>query len=223
MKLRYYLRGLGIGILVTAFIIGIVRSPQGDMSDAEIRARAAELGMVDANSQVLSNLSQEKTDDDGGASPETEGAQSEEKPDGTEPGNGADPSQTEPDAPGNEPEQGSGAGRGNLAFQDGDADAPGNEDPQDGSGNLPEEPSEASGHSQEPDEPPVETVRFTIRGGTGSEGICRDLAAAGLVESASDYDAFLCDNGYSQRLRSGTFEIPVGAGYEEIARMITGG
>ena len=49
MRIKQYLRGLGIGMLVTAMICGIsdaVRSKR-PMTDAEIKARARELGMVD--------------------------------------------------------------------------------------------------------------------------------------------------------------------------------
>ena len=47
MKLKYYLRGLGIGILVTAMILGLVTKEKGNMTDEEIKARARELGMVE--------------------------------------------------------------------------------------------------------------------------------------------------------------------------------
>ena len=47
MKLKYYLRGLGIGIVVTALLMGIVTKDNGAMSDEEIKARAAQLGMVE--------------------------------------------------------------------------------------------------------------------------------------------------------------------------------
>lgn len=47
MKLKYYLRGLGIGILVSTIIlmIAFARHPR-EMSDKEIISRAQELGMV---------------------------------------------------------------------------------------------------------------------------------------------------------------------------------
>ena len=48
MKLKYYLRGLGIGILVTSIIMGIALSHgKQEMSDEEIMERASELGMVE--------------------------------------------------------------------------------------------------------------------------------------------------------------------------------
>ncbi len=51
------MRGLGIGILVTALILIAVnlKNNKGEMTDAEIRERAAALGMVDGNSYSLTD------------------------------------------------------------------------------------------------------------------------------------------------------------------------
>ncbi len=50
MKLNYYMRGLGIGIVVTALLMGIASSGKKEqMTDEEIRQRATEMGMVDGN------------------------------------------------------------------------------------------------------------------------------------------------------------------------------
>lgn len=46
MKLKYYLRGLGIGVLVTTIILTIAHHAQRKMSDVDIIERAKELGMV---------------------------------------------------------------------------------------------------------------------------------------------------------------------------------
>lgn len=47
MKLKYYLRGMGIGIIVTTIILAISFSHREvEISDEEIMARAAALGMV---------------------------------------------------------------------------------------------------------------------------------------------------------------------------------
>ena len=56
MKLRYYLRGLGIGIIVTALMMGIATRDTASMTDAEIKAAAYALGMVDSNSIKLSDI-----------------------------------------------------------------------------------------------------------------------------------------------------------------------
>lgn len=61
MKLKYYLRGLGIGILVTALIMGFTAKDNRPLTDAEIKAVAAELGMVESDSLRLADLPQEPT------------------------------------------------------------------------------------------------------------------------------------------------------------------
>ncbi|MDE5588799.1 MAG: hypothetical protein K2J60_06615, partial [Acetatifactor sp.] len=61
MKLKSYMRGLGIGIVVTALIMGIATKDGRPMTDAEIKAAAAKLGMVDSNSLRLTDLNQDRT------------------------------------------------------------------------------------------------------------------------------------------------------------------
>ena len=47
MRFKYYLRGLGIGIMVATVILSISFAlRKDDLSDAEIMRRAEELGMV---------------------------------------------------------------------------------------------------------------------------------------------------------------------------------
>ena len=54
MKLKYYLRGLAVGIIVTTVILAIVSGHSGEnMSDADVIARAKQLGMVMSNSQTI--------------------------------------------------------------------------------------------------------------------------------------------------------------------------
>ena len=57
MKLKYYLRGLGIGIMVTTVIMSFIRQPE-ELTDTQIKARARELGMVEGN--VLADLKKEE-------------------------------------------------------------------------------------------------------------------------------------------------------------------
>ncbi len=55
MNLRHYLRGLGIGMIVTAVILSVSFSGKGQaLTDDEIRERAIELGMVDKDEVLLS-------------------------------------------------------------------------------------------------------------------------------------------------------------------------
>lgn len=58
MKLKYYLRGMGIGIILTAIVMGFaLGGRKATISDAEVIERAKALGMVDPNSGVLSQPS----------------------------------------------------------------------------------------------------------------------------------------------------------------------
>lgn len=56
MKLKYYLRGLGIGIVVTAVLMGAATKGGESLSDAQIKERALKLGMVESSSLTLSDL-----------------------------------------------------------------------------------------------------------------------------------------------------------------------
>ena len=80
------------------------------------------------------------------------------------------------------------------------------------------ESSETSGVTEAAD-----GVTITIVRGSSSYTAARLLAEAGMVESAKDYDAYLCRNGYDKKISVGTFVIPAGSTEEEIALIITGG
>ena len=56
MKLKYYLRGLGIGIIITTIVLMIAYSGyKTELTDAEIIARAEKLGMVMKEDPLFSN------------------------------------------------------------------------------------------------------------------------------------------------------------------------
>lgn len=62
MRLNYYLRGLGIGIVVTALVMGVSSGKsQASMSDEQIIVRAKEMGMIEG---VLSELESEEADEE---------------------------------------------------------------------------------------------------------------------------------------------------------------
>lgn len=100
MKLKYYLRGLGIGILVSTIILMIAsaRHPR-EMSDKEIIARAQELGMVmeqgktgesiPKGTETVDTGEQDTQQPEGAASGEADGRTGDTgQPEGTEQGEG---------------------------------------------------------------------------------------------------------------------------------------
>lgn len=229
MNLKYYLRGLGIGIVVTAVIMGATSGGKRDkMSDAEIKARAAELGMVEAQAEgVLADLEQKspeeaevRPEDETGAVKDDEVEKSAETP-SPEPEETPSPEPEETSSP--EPEE---------------TPSP---EPEETSSPKPEEtpspePAETSSPESEAAPSPVpektpedektdsaDGIMIEIKEGEGSYTVCRKLEDAGLIASASAFDAYLYENGFDRKLRIGTYEIPAGSEPEAIAEILAFG
>ena len=65
MKLKYYLRGLGIGIIVSTIVLTVSfcgRNTTPELTDAEIIARAMELGMVLPEESTEERMTEEGND-----------------------------------------------------------------------------------------------------------------------------------------------------------------
>nr|WP_302594105.1 hypothetical protein [uncultured Acetatifactor sp.] len=232
MKLKYQMRGLGIGIIVTALLMGVVTDNRIPLSDAEIRMLALELGMVDSDSLKLSDIpnvapgsSEEdepsSTGADGASEPETE----ENGGDGSEEGGSA--SGPQGDSGGDSGDEGESGSAGDAVSGEGSPGNVGDAAGEEGqSGNVGDAAGEegqfgnAEGFSEgTASDSPITVV---IEGGATSYSVCLELQRLGLVEDAARFDNFLCDMGYSKSVREGTFQIPAGTSEEEIARIITG-
>lgn len=192
MKLKIYLRGLGIGIVVTALILGISGGKK-EMSDAEVIARAKQLGMVEAETEsgkLSQNYGAEKI--------ETEEAHTED----------ALISESEP-ATQTEEEQDT------VEQESEEAEQLKNSE-------ISEETQAATDKEiVEEVKTSTETIEVTIVSGDDSAAASRRIYEAGLVDSATDLDKYLCSNGYSKKVVSGTYKIPVDADNETIAKIIT--
>ena len=202
MKLKYYLRGLGIGMAVTALILGISFSGrQGQeaqtLTDEQIRERASELGMVDSSELTLAALQNS-------AQPQTtmEPEVTEEPKPTTEPENTTEPeataeleTTTEPEAT-TEPEMTT-------------------------ESEMTTEP-EATEEPELITAPEQSQTTITIKKGSDSGSVSRTFYEAGLVENAKAFDNYLCNNGYSRSINPGIYEIAPGTSEEEIAKIITG-
>ncbi|MCR4832563.1 MAG: endolytic transglycosylase MltG [Butyrivibrio sp.] len=63
MKLKYYLRGIGIGVIIASLVMGIALGGRNkQLSDSEIRERALELGMVDGDTGTLTEYASAASD-----------------------------------------------------------------------------------------------------------------------------------------------------------------
>ena len=229
MERKYYLRGLGIGIAVTAIIMGIALSGDGKMTDSEIIARAKELGMVE--NTVLSNqhdMGQQSIDD---VNPDKqENGDSADETVSDEQANADHADDTEPGEQESVPEAGQNITGADDVTGESDVEADtGTDDIQDA--DEEEQVTADSDEEAEPDnmmtaagaEPDVKTEKvITIKSGEGSYTVAKKLADVGVISSAGNFDNFLCEHGYDKRLHTGTFSIPANASDEQIARIITG-
>lgn len=68
----------------------------------------------------------------------------------------------------------------------------------------------------------VDVVKIKIISGDDSGTVARRLQTAGVVENASEFDAFLMQHGYDKRISVGEVEIAKGSTWLEIAEKISG-
>lgn len=207
MRMRYYLRGLGIGIVVTALLMGFTKGGQKEtLTDAEIVERAKSLGMVE--SSVLSADLGDK--EDISVNDISEADQQEVMPE-TEPETADDAEQSKPETADNtkqsKPET---------------ADDTEQTEPETANNTEQSKPDKET----EADNPEkVETVTgnryvVTIYSGDGSRTVANRLEEMGVIEDAAEFDRYLCQNGYDKRLTTGNHEINAGADEKEIAEAL---
>ena len=215
MKRRYYLkgfvRGVGLGMILTALIMGLTMDAGKPMTDAEVRAKALQLGMVDPGSLSLSNVG---TSSGGGDSDSLAAldASPSPSPAGTETPQPSEGAETETPQP----------SEGAETETPQPSEAAGTETPQpseDAGTETPQPPEGAGTETPQPSD--VGTVRIVIVRGDNSYTVSRRLQEAGLVENAREFDSYLVDNGYSKSIRTGTYDIPLGADWEDIIYIIT--
>ena len=85
MNLKYYLRGLGIGILVTAIIMLVIAHTSGSsMSDEEIKRKAKAMGMVEESTTLNSFVEKNLQNEDANVDEAIEAAQASEVPEVSE-------------------------------------------------------------------------------------------------------------------------------------------
>ena len=217
MNLKYYLRGLGVGIVVTSLILGIgLGSRKETLSNEEIKERARELGMVEESITVAEAAAQKEEEAQEAEAtvapvPE-ENAESDAEPIvNAEPEVSSEPAVSTGAAPETSEEPNVSAASEPAASTAPEAGAT----PEAGVKPVADEAEEDSGTA-----PEQEIVDITINPGEGSYVISQKLEQSGLIDDAAEYDAYLCDNGYHTKLRAGVHKIPMGSTREEIAKLL---
>ena len=208
-------------MIVTALVMGVASKDGGSMTDAQIMARAAELGMVDGGSRTLLDLGQEDADDnEPGSSQDASGETPAASPtpmDTPEETPTANPMPMVSPTPMNTPEEAPAA-------------SPTSTDTPEETPAASPTPTVSPTSTATPDltqtpvpetSPLAESVEIVVSGGQSSYTVSKTLTDAGLVENALEFDQYLEQHGYSKRISTGTYQIPAGSTWEEIAKIIT--
>ncbi len=177
MKKKYFLRGLGAGILITALILSIGYRKQD--SGESVVQRAKELGMVFP----------EKT------------------PDATATASGSATAVTT--TPANTPKESPKKSERSTADTTKRPDAKPT-----ATSTKKDKPTPTAGNS-------ASKRKFTVREGLLSSSVAREMKEAGIIKDADAFDKYIEKSGMARKIRTGTYKIPVGASYSQIAKIIT--
>ena len=241
MNLKYYLRGLGLGILVTALILSVAGRNRRTMTDAEVKERAKELGMIE-NTVLL-----EKPEETESASETTANTESvsETTADsdgevqiGTDIGNNEDVSQgdlsKEETPKDNQPKEETSEEE--KPQKGASQDTEPKDDTSQEVTDDPERPEELSKNNTEDtqgendekvtsageDQSRTDEVTLTIVSGDTSYSVAKKLYELGVVPSVEQTDRFLCANGYDRTIRTGVYTIAPEETLESVAKRING-
>ena len=195
MRLKYYLRGLGLGIIFAVIIMMIgFHGNKQSMSDTEIIEKAKTLGMVEAKNisgTVADEYNSEKTDSSAA--------------------NSDDSSQKA------ETEQDSQMQDSQTAQEDTQQEDTQQEDTQQ------EDTQPAADAKQETVEPQDAVTTYTIS--VTSQDTCRTIAeklkALNLVDDAEQFRIYIGQKGADHFIADGEHVIPQGASYDDIITILT--
>lgn len=204
MKIKYYLRGLGVGIVITTLILLIVFNTTGkNISDEEIISRAKELGMVmeEADEEPVSGKLTESFGKDKQEIKTTtpvavtsEGSiEDEAKADDTK----TDDTKTD-------------------AKEEKDSDPVESKDKD--KEKKEEDALEGTTNSISPN---GKKASVNVVKGDSSRIVSEKLQAAGIVGNAEDFNKFMKNGGYADKIKVGRVTINIGETYNNIAKILT--
>lgn len=212
MKIRYYLRGLGLGILFTTVFFLIGGDSKQTMSDEMIKERAKELGMIENTVLAdIGNTTVDETVEDDSMEPvetdvvldesmmETEAYSSDEATTEETVEETAEEGMTEEVEEADVEEE--------TSLEESEAESTSVE--------------EASTETSEENKPADgQMISIVVNKGEGSDTVSQRLYEAGLVDDPYAYDKYLMQNGYDRRIGAGEHMIPSGSSWQEIAQIL---
>ena len=207
MKLKYYLRGLGIGIAVTALLMGYSNKNRAAEPKAEVATEetAGDL-LADRNGEATTEEVIEQSTVEN-VTVETDSAETSEE---------------EISQQGTASELESSTQEAETITETESVTETETESVQAEEATDKKEQTQSSTEADAGNALLQTTIEINIVRGDDSGTVARKLQNAGIVESATEYDAYLMQHGYDKKIRVGKVEIPVDATWQEIAEYISG-
>lgn len=204
MRLKYYLRGLGLGIIFAVFIMMVgYRNHGSSMSDSEIIEKAKALGMVeteDSSGMKSDKKTDNKTDE-----------KSDKKIDTSEPDTSTADTSTAEDT---QTDTDNADADNTTGTADADTTAP--------SDVAATDPAAADSAGAEAAQTQQNTTfTITVGGGDTCRMIAERLQTAGIIDDAEKFRVYMGQKGVDQFIADGSHEIPYGASYDDIINILT--
>ncbi|MGP1434011.1 MAG: hypothetical protein ACTTKP_06995 [Catonella sp.] len=222
MKVKYLLRGIGVGAILAAAIMYFLYGSSGKvLSDDEIRQKARELGMM-----TVSEFQEKELDSLKDKLPKEDDKISEEKVEKKE---DLPQSEKKSEKSSKAVEKPKPVEEQKIVEKPKTIENPKPinevkhiERPQTIENPKPAEPTKPMERPKKP-EPQVVggKVNFSITAGMSSEKVAASLKAMGLVDNTAEFNKYLVNNGFASKLKVGTFELQTGWSYNEIASQFT--
>lgn len=209
MKLKFYLRGLGIGILVTWLIMGVINRNEVEAARAETRAAVIALYEKETQDVPLTNEYEEESQTAGEPIVIRDGTQTADEQ-YEHPGNESGIAPETESALISDTDLNSETLSDTMAEADGNADISIIGDEQ--------EESVVIINSEDNEE---QRIAIEVSRGDDSGTVARKLYNAGIIDNASEYDAYLMQHGYDKRINSGTKIIYESDSWQTIAEKLT--
>ncbi|MFA9375390.1 MAG: hypothetical protein ACERKZ_01420 [Lachnotalea sp.] len=205
MKLKYYLRALGIGIVVTTLILTISSTSKSEkLTDLQIIQKAQELGMVSTDDYNLVNeeLDNAKTS--------------------------IDDLQNQLDSVDNATQQDDQDNSTDISATDQ------NQVPETDQNQVAETDATTKNEEASSDDATTEEIntddsvdkntmlQFEITAGMGTGDVAELLEQKGIIDSASDFSSYIVNSGNTNNMQIGQYEVTNGDSYDTILSKIIG-
>lgn len=191
MRLKYYLRGIGLGIIFTVIVLSVSNN-SNKSTDNSVNTENISSGKTDITHE---NSEDSKIIEDSEADSSIDGTENQSIKENINNTEISDKKEYENNQ------------------SDSQADDTSNQ-PDSQVADTPNQPP-ASETVAEP-----QIITITVQQGEYCRPIAQKLKDAGLIEDAEDFRLYMGQIGYASFIHSGDFQIPMGASYEEIANIL---